>query len=146
MNSINPSLSLIEIQKLLEHNIKNNRDNIRMISNLNLTEEDYLCLKQKITEKMRHDINNVKLWERYALSIMVLLIFALRFEDEETTYIDEIEYRMRHIRQYKIRYILEILMDTIEKNKIETFNMNEVSVDEFVKLVRIHSGMDLTKS
>lgn len=111
--------SLMEIQNQFFKALKH----VTVISDLQLSEEDYryLATKVKMLFKFSNDNNVV---EDYKLSIVVYWVFSMRYWDKQHLGILEMETLFEGLPQYKKRYYIDICMEAFDEYGIYKYHVN----------------------
>lgn len=111
--------SLMEIQNQFFKELKH----ITVISDLQLSEEDYryLATKVKMLFKFSNDNNVV---EDYKLSIVVYWVFSMRYWDKQHLGILEMESLFEGLPQYKKKYYMDICMEAFDEYGIYKYHVS----------------------
>lgn len=140
MNILRTPLSLLEMENLLQEELRKNHKYIRILGDMNLSYEDYKCLllKLKGIDKYR---KNVKVVEQYRLSIIIACIFTLRYEKAEKIEYNKMKDILQHLSQHQVRFCMELFANTYEEYGIPTFGIDVHSIEDLFSLAAVHAGI-----
>lgn len=141
MGIFDTSLSLQEIEKELEKQLKDTQNNIRILADLEISYEDYYCLLLKIKGLQKYH-GDVKFIEKFQLSILVLWIFSLRFEKNKYNYYKKFGDGLISVEQHYLRKLVQIIVNTFDEYELNTYGLiQESSMEELLALVVVHTGI-----
>lgn len=142
MNLLDADLTLLELEKLLEAEIKNEQKDLRIIGDLDLSYEDYkyMILKLKGLTKYKW---NIEVFEQYKLSIIATWIFALRYETDKRYLYDKIKGIVDSLQQHHMRYCIETCASAFEEFGIETYGIDIYSMEGIFEVSAIHAGVPM---
>ena len=109
-------INLLQMQKYFEGQMKK----IRIISDLELSENDYRSLGAKL-KSLRFFTGNESDIEDYMLSIVVYCTYTLIYGDETDNF-DDVMWMIMNKSQYKERMHLEMYRDVFFSYGLDTFN------------------------
>ena len=109
-------INLLQMQKYFEGQMKK----IRIISDLELSENDYRSLGAKL-RSLRFFTGNESDIEDYMLSIVVYCTYSLIYGDETDNF-DDVMWMIMNKSQYKERMHLEMYRDVFFSYGLDTFN------------------------
>ena len=140
MNLLDADLTLLEIEKLLEGEIKNEQKNLRIIGDLDLSYEDYkyMILRLKGLTKYKW---NIEVFERYKLSILTTWIFTLRYEADKSYLYDKVKEILNSLQQHHMRYCIQTCAAAFEEYGIETYGIDIYSLEGIFEVSAIHAGV-----
>lgn len=140
MNIFDTPLTLNEMELILEDNIRNHANNLRIIGDLDLSKDDYKYLRLKLKGIIHHEIN-LNLIEKYKLCILAGQVFAFLYETDEKAHFDVFDEFINKLYQYQIRGFVTILSEAFCENGIETFGVGGDSLTELYELIGMHVGL-----
>jgi hypothetical protein len=140
MKILDASLSLAEMESVLEYELLNDKNNIRIIRDLELSYEDYkiLTLKLKGLVKYKGIIN---IFDRYKLCTIVASVFSLHFDKEDRINLEIIKKPLENLPQHQIRYVLSLFTSAFSDCGVDSYHIDTSSMDGFLSLIAAHAGI-----
>jgi len=139
MEILQDSTTLLDIERMIEEEITSSDNNIRLISDINLTYEEYKFIKLKFKGLGLYR-DNVEVWNKYRLSTLVYWVFSLRYESKEFN-VQRFSKTFDGMHQYAIRHLVEIYNDTFEEFGIEIPGISVNSVETLCETIAVHAGV-----
>jgi hypothetical protein len=140
MKILDASLSLSEMETVLEHAILNDENDIRIIGDLELSYEDYKCLALKLKGITKYK-ENIELFDRYKLCAVVAWVFALRYEKEDKIDHTLVKRLLGNLPQHQLRYVLNLFTTTFSDYGLDDYEVDTNSLDGFFVVAAIHAGI-----
>lgn len=142
------AISLAQIERLLEEKIevqenKRNKKETRYITilgSLGLTYEDYRYLLLKLKGVKKYG-NMLGVMERYKLSLLTAMVFAIRNGEEDDSY-RMLKEEFLNLPQHQIRQSLMICQDAFEEYAIHSFGMDMSRFEGIYQALEIHAGVN----
>lgn len=139
MKILQDSTTLLDIERMIEEEIMSSDNNIRLISDINLTYEEYKYIKLKFKGLGLYR-DNIEVWNRYRLSTLVYWVFSLRYEDKEFDS-DRFMTTFDGMHQYAIRHLVDIYNGTFEEFGIEIPGVSVNSIEALCETIAMHAGI-----
>lgn len=139
MNLLQTPLTLLEIERLLEKELRDEEKNYRIIGDLELTYEEYCFLILKAKGLQRYE-NNLVMLEKYRFVVLVSWVFSMRYANEKVSY-DTMYIEINKLQQHIMRKTIGILAGTFEEYGIYTYGLDIYSLEGLFELIGIHSGI-----
>lgn len=133
------AMSLTEMEHVLEKELLKEEGNIRILGDLNITQEDYRCLHLKV-KGMKTQEQTIGLYEAYRLSMLTTWVFGMRYEKIEQVSYESIYSEIAGKPQHMIRMLLTIMEDTFREYKLTSFDIRLDSIEDVCQLLALHSG------
>ena len=141
------AISLAEIERLLEEKIiveepKRNKKESRRVTilgSLGLTYEDYRYLLLKLKGVKKYG-NILGVMERYRLSLLTAMVFAIRNGEEDGSY-QMLKEEFLNLPQHQIRQSLLICQEAFEEYAIHSFGMDMNHFEGVYQALAIHAGV-----
>ena len=139
--------SLNEIELLLEEKMeeayKNTREEeCKIINNFNLSYEDYCYLLLKLKGLVTYG-RGVELLERYKISVVTVLVYAIRYGKKETVY-EKIKTFIKKLPQHQLRYALDMFADVVEEYALCSYEHCKGQLDRLFEVLAAQAGEDTT--
>lgn len=115
--------------------------NIRLISDLTLSERDFKSLGSKLKSafSFRNSSDGV---EEIIICYLVYWVYALFYWDEDTGIHDELTEYCADLPQYKLRHHFQMLLDTFANYGIDDFGYEADSIEERCSMIIArHAGI-----
>lgn len=141
MGIFNTSLSLHQIEEILVAQLKNKKNNIRILGDMDLSYEDYcyLLLKIRGLEQYRECL---EIFEEFRLSVLISWIFSMRLEKNEYNGYKRVKEQMNAMKQHHIRAYVNIMLNVFDEYEINTYKMvQEGTIDDLMALLVVHTGI-----
>lgn len=141
MRMLNTSLSLNQIEEELERQLREPKNYIRILGDLELSMEDYQYLLFKIRGLKKYQ-DHPEFFERFRLSILTLWIFTLRMKKGGQSHCKQIREELQKMNQYHVRRYVTMMLDAFGEYGLNVFGMSgEGTVDGLLELLVIHTGI-----
>lgn len=141
MGIFNTSLSLHQIEEKLAAQLKDKKNNIRILGDMDLSYEDYyyLLLKIRGLEQYRE---HLEIFEEFRLSVLISWIFAMRLEKNEYNSYKRIMEQMAGMKQHHIRTYVSMMLNAFDEYEINTYKMvEEGTLENLMGLLVVHTGI-----
>lgn len=140
MNILDADLTLLELEELLELEMRNEEKDIRIIGDLDLSYEDYkyMILRLKGLTKYRW---NMEVFEKYKLCIITSWVFTLRYETDKNFMYDKVKRLLNGLQQHHLRYCIKMCASAFEEYGIETYGIDTQTLEGIFELSAIHAGI-----
>lgn len=138
------SMSLTEMERMIEKELLKQEGHIRILGDLDITQEDYRCLHLKV-KGIKTQEQTIGLYENYRLSLFTTWVFGMRYEKMEQASYDKIYSEIAGRPQHMIRMMLTIMEDTFREYKLTTFDIRLDNIEEACQLLALHSGFLYSK-
>lgn len=139
MNLLQTPLTLLEIERLLEKELRDEEKNYRIIGDLELTYEEYCFLILKAKGLQRYE-NNLDMIEKYRFVVLVSWVFSMRYSNEKVNY-ETMYSDINKLQQHIMRKTISIIAGTFEEYGIYTYGLDIYSLEGLFELIGIHSGI-----
>lgn len=140
MNLLDAALSLKEMEQLLAKELQNDKKDIRIIGDMELSCEDYKCLALKLKGMQQYGCH-LDVLDDYKLCLIVTWAFALRYERESKIAYQNMKEMILGQPQYLVRKFLEICESAFMEYGIITFGISAKTLDGLCSLIAIHAGI-----
>jgi hypothetical protein len=140
MNLLQTPLTLLEIEHLLERELMDEEKGIRLISDLNLTYEEYCFLSLKAKGLMKYE-NNLVMLEKYRFVILVTWVFSLQYGNLEKVKYKNMWNKFSSLQQHVLRKTINVIAETFDENGINTFGKDTYTMEGLFSLIGIHAGI-----
>lgn len=140
MNLLQTPLTLLEIERLLETELRNEEKDYRIIGDLDLTYEEYCFLTLKAKGLQRYE-NNLVVLEKYRFVVLVLWVFSMRYANIEKVNYETMYRKINKLQQHIMRKTISIIAGTFEEYGIYTYGLDIYSLEGLFELIGIHSGI-----
>lgn len=140
MNLLQTPLTLLEIEHLLERELRNDDKNYRIVGDLGLTYEDYCFLSLKAKGLKKYE-NNLDMLEEYRVVILVSWVFALRYASPEKVTREVMYNKINSMQQHAMRKTITMLAETLEEYGVNTFGKDIYSIEGLLTVIGIHAGI-----
>lgn len=139
MNLLQTPLTLLEIERLLEKELRDEEKDYRIIGDLELTYEEYCFLTLKAKGLKRYE-NNLAMIEKYRFVALVSWVFSMRYSNEKVNY-KTMYSDVNNLQQHIMRKTISIIAGTFEEYGIYTYGLDIYSLEGLFELIGIHSGI-----
>lgn len=133
-------LTLLEIEHLLERELTSEGKDIRIVSDLNLTYEEYCFLSLKAKGLQRYE-NNLVMLEKYKFVILVSWVFSLQYGSLEKVKYSNMCSKFSNLQQHIMRKTINIIAETFDENGINTYDKDTYTMEGLFSLIGIHAGI-----
>lgn len=140
MKLLDASLSLGEMEALLEQSLLNEENDIRILGDLELSYEDYKCLSLKLKGLTKYK-DNIEVCNRFKLCAVVAWVFALRYEKEDKIKVNLVKKLLESLPQHQLRYVISLFNATFSDYGLQDFGVDTTSLEGFFTVAAIHSGI-----
>lgn len=140
MKLLQNPLTLFEIEKLLENELRDGKKNYRIIGDLDLTYEEYCFLELK-SRGLKQYRDNLQFLEKYRLVILVTWVFGLRYATVDKSGYYQIREDIGKLKQYVVRKTLSIIGEAFDENALNTFGEDVSTLDGLFTIIGIHAGI-----
>lgn len=140
MNLLHTPLTLLEIERLLEKELRDEEKDYRIIGDLELTYEEYCFLTLKAKGLKRYE-NNLVMIEKYRFVVLVSWVFSMRYSNNEKVNHETMYSRINNLQQHIMRKTINIIAGTFEEYGIYTYGLDIYSLEGLFELIGIHSGI-----
>ncbi len=140
MRLFSADLSLYEMERLLEHCFYEEENKVRIIGDLNLTNEDYKYMTLKVKGILRY-ISKVEVMEQYRLCILTTLVFAIRYEKNAAVILKQFEKYWNQFQQHQYRFCMQAFGDKLHEIGLSTYSIRIDSSKELMEVLFIHAGL-----
>ena len=139
MKIFQDGITLFDIEKMLEKELTLCDNNIRIVSDINLTYEEYEYIKLKI-QGLSIYRDDVDVWSQYRLCTLVCWVFALIYEDRDAG-AQTIFNSFEGLPQYATRRLIEIYSEAFEEFGLEVPGVMINSVHSLYESIAVHAGV-----
>ncbi len=140
MNLLQTPLTLLEIERLLEKELRNEEKDYRIIGDLDLSYEEYCFLTLKAKGLQRYE-NNLVMLEKYRFVVLVSWVFSMRYANIEKVNYETMYREINNLQQHIMRKTISIIAGTFEEYGIYTYGLDIYSLEGLFELIGIHSGI-----
>lgn len=141
MSSIlNTSLSLSEMEEVIEEKLLDSTQNIRIIGDLGLSQDDFKCLLLKLKGFNKYN-NNFSAFITHRLGVVTTCIYSLRYENS-TSNAEIINELIINMGQYQVRSFFKICTNTLEEYGLSTYGTEVSSLQGLLELFTVHAGIE----
>lgn len=133
-------LTLLEIEHLLERELMDEEKGLRLVSDLNLTYEEYCFLSLKAKGLQRYE-NDLVMLEKYKFVVLVLWVFSLQYGNLEKIKYSKIRDKINNLQQHIMRKTVTIIAETFDENGINTYGKDIYTLEGLLSLIGIHAGI-----
>jgi hypothetical protein len=140
MNILNKPFTLLEIEHLLDEELSDERNNYRIIGDLNLTYEEYCYLELKSKGLQRYE-SNLTMMEQYKFVLLVSWVFSIRYTDKENLKLDELRNKFQKLPQHTQRQAVKIIAEVFHEYGINTYELNPYTIEGLYAILAIHAGI-----
>ena len=137
MKNLTKNVSLLDLERKFEEEITS--EDIRIIRDLNISYEDYMTIREKISKLMDYK-DNITVWNQYRLCTLVSWVFSLIYEDAEynaTNFMESLD----GFHQYTVRYLLDIYNETFEEFGLEIPGLVINSEESLQEAIILQAGV-----
>ena len=137
MKNLTKNVSLLDLERKFEEEITS--EDIRIIGDLNISYEDYMTIREKISKLMDYK-DNITVWNQYRLCTLVSWVFSLIYEDAEynaTNFMESLD----GFHQYTVRYLLDIYNETFEEFGLEIPGLVINSEESLKEAIILQAGV-----
>ena len=137
MKNLTKNVSLLDLERKFEEEITS--EDIRIIGDLNISYEDYVTIREKISKLMDYK-DNITVWNQYRLCTLVSWVFSLIYEDAEynaTNFMESFD----GFHQYTVRYLLDIYNETFEEFGLEIPGLVINSEESLQEAIILQAGV-----
>ena len=137
MKNLTKNMSLLDLERKFEEEITS--EDIRIIGDLNISYEDYVTIREKISKLMDYK-DNITVWNQYRLCTLVSWVFSLIYEDAEynaTNFMESFD----GFHQYTVRYLLDIYNETFEEFGLEIPGLVINSEESLQEAIILQAGV-----
>ena len=137
MKNLTKNMSLLDLERKFEEEITS--EDIRIIGDLNISYEDYMTIREKISKLMDYK-DNITVWNQYRLCTLVSWVFSLIYEDAEynaTNFMESLD----GFHQYTVRYLLDIYNETFEEFGLEIPGLVINSEESLQEAIILQAGV-----
>ena len=137
MKNLTKNMSLLDLERKFEEAITS--EDIRIIGDLNISYEDYVTIREKISKLMDYK-DNITVWNQYRLCTLVSWVFSLIYEDAEynaTNFMESFD----GFHQYTVRYLLDIYNETFEEFGLEIPGLVINSEESLQEAIILQAGV-----
>lgn len=137
MKNLTKNVSLLDLERKFEEEITS--EDIRIIGDLNISYEDYMTIREKISKLMDYK-DNITVWNQYRLCTLVSWVFSLIYEDAEynaTNFMESLD----GFHQYTVRYLLDIYNETFEEFGLEIPGLVINSEESLQEAIILQAGV-----
>ena len=140
MNLLQTPLTLLEIERLLEKEIRDEEKDYRIIGDLELTYEEYCFLSLKAKGLQRYE-NDLVMIEKYRFVTLISWVFSMRYANIEKVNYETMYNKVNKLQQHTMRKTIHIIAGTFEEYGINTYGLDIYSLEGLFALIGIHSGI-----
>lgn len=133
-------LTLLEIEHLLERELMDEEKGFRLVSDLNLTYEEYCFLSLKAKGLQRYE-NDLVMLEKYKFVVLVLWVFSLQYGNIEKIKYSKICDKINNLQQHIMRKTVTIIAETFDENGINTYGKDIYTLEGLLSLIGIHASI-----
>lgn len=114
MYNLKEGITLHDMEKLFDHELRQEEREMRSVCDLDLSLNDYLYLRKKVKAALRAR-NCVEAYEKYKLCVVTALAFSYRYEKEDGAPCDWMGHCIATLPQHKMRYCLDQLSTVFDE-------------------------------
>lgn len=140
MNLLQTPLTLLEIERLLEKELRDEEKDYRIIGDLELTYEEYCFLSLKAKGLQRYE-NDLAITEKYRFVTLVAWVFSMRYANIEKASYEAMYIKVNKLQQHTIRKTIHVIAGTFEEYGINTYGLDIYSLEGLFALIGIHAGI-----
>lgn len=140
MNLLQTPLTLLEIERLLEKELRDEEKDYRIIGDLELTYEEYCFLSLKAKGLQRYE-NDLAIIEKYRFVTLVTWVFSMRYANIEKESYEAMYNKVNKLQQHTMRKTIHVIAGTFEEYGINTYGLDIYSLEGLFALVGIHAGI-----
>lgn len=137
-NLFNNNTTLTDAQNILEKYFQNTYENHQIVKCVPMTvfdTEHLLNLFERVSD------DNIELYDRLNLAIIVAWVFALKYNISKTNFKKTFMKDISLLPQHHIRYYIDVLGSTFEEFGICTYGHNYYSPFGICAIVDIHGSL-----
>lgn len=136
---LNELITLAEFEKQLDHVLIREKNNIRTISDIVLSNDEYKYLKQKVKELKKSKMG-IMAYEQYKLSLIIYMVHTLRKEETFKIHNKRSMKIMKDLKQHQVRYFINLCNNVFDEYGIDTFRRDIKSLDDLFVILYLHAG------
>lgn len=140
MNLLQTPLTLLEIERLFERELRDEEKGYRIIGDLELTYEEYCFLTLKAKGLQRYE-NDLVMIEKYRFVLLVSWVFSMRYGNIDKTNYETMYNKINKLQQHIMRKTINIMAGTFEEYGINTYGLDIYSLEGLFALIGIHAGI-----
>lgn len=140
MKNLREPLSLLEIENLLAKELKDPKKTMRVLGDMDINYEDYLYLILKLKGLDLYK-GNLKVLEKYKLSLIISWSFALRMEKAENIGYERLKKIIVNLLQHQFRFCINLFANVFDEYGIETFALDINSLESLLSVIALHAGI-----
>lgn len=140
MNLLQTPLTLLEMERLLEKELRDEEKDYRIIGDLELTYEEYCFLSLNAKGLQRFE-NNLVMIEKYRFVVLVTWVFSMRYANIDKANYETMYNRINKLQQHNMRKTINIIARTFEEYGFYTYGLDIYSLDGLFALIGIHAGI-----
>ncbi|WP_310604993.1 hypothetical protein [Anaerosporobacter sp.] len=140
MNLLQTPLTLLEIEQLLEKELRDETKGYRIIGDLELTYEEYCFLELKAKGLKRYG-NDLTIMEKYRFVVLVSWVFSMRYGNLDKVNCGMINDKINKLPQHIMRKTIHVVAQTFEDYGINTYGLDIYSTEGLFALIGIHAGI-----
>lgn len=140
MNLLQTPLTLLEIERLLEKELRDEEKDYRIIGDLELTYEEYCFLSLKAKGLQRYE-NDLAITEKYRFVTLVTWVFSMRYANIEKASHEAMYNKVNKLQQHTMRKTIHVIAGTFEEYGINTYGLDIYSLEGLFALIGIHAGI-----
>lgn len=140
MNLLQTPLTLLEIERLLEKELRDEEKDYRIIGDLELTYEEYCFLSLKAKGLQRYE-NDLAIIEKYRFVTLVTWVFSMRYANIEKESYEAMHNKVNKLQQHTMRKTIHVIAGTFEEYGINTYGLDIYSLEGLFALIGIHAGI-----
>lgn len=140
MNLLQTPLTLLEIERLLEKELRDEEKDYRIIGDLELTYEEYCFLSLKAKGLQRYE-NDLAITEKYRFVTLVAWVFSMRYANIDKASYEAMYIKVNKLQQHMMRKTIHVIAGTFEEYGINTYGLDIYSLEGLFALIGIHAGI-----
>lgn len=138
MNLLNPTMSLYDIESVLEHYCLSSPDsNVIVTRSIPLSFEDY-ALMHNLIHNFVNMTGDVSAYSGFHLTILVTWIMGEKFAGHNLRF--ELYEGISKLPQHHLRYYIDMFVSTLNEYYIETFDEDYDDLEGICKIISRHAN------
>ena len=131
--------SLYDIEEKLEWEFSGN-NKIRIIGDINLDQEDYGFLMEKL-KALRPYTGDIEVLMKYRLAQITSWIFYMRYHEPSKIYITDYDAAVKNVPQHVVGHYLQMYSDAFCEYGFGTASIDDLSVKGLFQIIALQAGM-----
>lgn len=137
---LDSTLSLCEMETLLDELLQEKKGSIRMLGDLDLSLEDYKILSLRLRGFAKYH-KNFALYQKYALSLLAMGVFAFRYEDNGQQAMEKIDVLVKGVPQHLERALYSTFDTIFQLYKLSTYGIEIQDYNSLLQVLMIQCGL-----